>query len=86
MNASEKTAPGAARAIWLSELSRTIDEAQWLAWRIGVVEGRSAQALEFYVQLEMIRAEAEALPPAVLSVRDLDALRNLSASGEGLEE
>ena len=78
--------PGAARAILLSELNRAVDEAQWLAWRIGVVEGSNAQALELYVQLEMIRAEAEALRPSVLSVRDLDALRDLSASGEGLEE
>ena len=86
MNASERSVPGAARAQLLCELNKEIDEAQWLAWRIGVVEGRSAQALEFYVQLEMIRAEAEALPPAALSVRDLDFLRNLSASGKGLEE
>jgi hypothetical protein len=70
----------------LSELNRGIDEAQWLAWRIGVVEGRNAQALELYVQLEMIRAEAEALRPPLLSVRDLHALRDLSASGEGFEE
>ena len=86
MNAYGKGVPGAARKILLSGLSRAIDEAQWLAWRIGVVEGRNAQALELYVQLEMIRAEAEALRPSVLSVRDLHALRDLSASGEGLEE
>ena len=81
-----KPLPATSRAVWLSELSTAIDEAQWLAWRIGVVEGSNAQALELYVQLEMIRAEAEALRPSVLSVRDLDALRDLSASGEGLEE
>ena len=70
----------------MSELNLAIDDAQWSAWRIGVVEGRSAQALELYVQLEMIRAEAEALRPAILSIRDLNALRNLSASGKGFEE
>ena len=86
MYAYGKGVPGAARAILLSGLNRAIDEAQWLAWRIGVVEGSNAQALELYVQLEMIRAEAESLRPSVLSVRDLDALRDLSASGEGLEE
>ena len=86
MNASEKAAPGAARAIWLSELSRAIDEAQWLAWRIGVVEGRNAMALELYVQLEMVRAEVEAMWPRGLTARDLDALRNLPAAAEGLEE
>ena len=86
MNASEKAAPGAARALWLSELSAAIDEALWLAWRIGVVEGRNAKALELYVQLEMVRAEVEAMWPRGLTARDLDALRNLAAAAEGLEE
>ena len=86
MNASEEGGPAAARAKLLSELNRAIDEAQWLAWRIGVVEGRNAHALELYVQLEMIRAEVEALRPSVLSERDLNTLRDLPASGEGLEE
>lgn len=86
MSASEQGLPGSARAQWLSELNRAIDEAQWLAWRIGVVEGRNAKALEIYVQLEMLRAEVEALRPRILSVRDLHSLRDLSSSGEGLEE
>lgn len=86
MKAYGSRVPRAARGKLLSELNEAIDEAQWLAWRIGVVEGRNAQALELYVQLEMIRAEAEALRPAGLSFRDLDALRDLSASGKGLEE
>jgi hypothetical protein len=67
-------------------LNRAIDEAQWLAWRIGVVEGRNARALELYVQLEMLRAEVEALRPGILSTRDLHPLRDLPAAGEGFEE
>ena len=51
----------AARALWFLELEKAIDEAQWLAWRIGVVEGRNALALELYVRLELVRAEVEAL-------------------------
>ena len=96
VNASRKAVSGAARATWLSDLSRAIDEAQWLAWRIGVVEGRNAQALELYVQLELVRAEVEALrgrdlrnlrqPPSTAFPAALDALRDLAASGEGLEE
>lgn len=103
MNASNRAVSGAARATWLSDLSKAIDEAQWLAWRIGVVEGRNAQALELYVQLELVRAEVEelrgrdlrslrrppstAFPAAMDSAGSgLDALRNLAASGEGLEE
>jgi hypothetical protein len=86
VNASKSNARGTARVQLLAELNQAIDEAQWLAWRIGVVEGRNAQALELYVQLEMIRAEVEALRPTVLSARDLDSLRDLTSSGEGLEE
>ena len=103
MNASNKVVSGTARATWLSDLSRAIDEAQWLAWRIGVVEGRSAQALELYVQLELVRAEVEELrgrdlrnlryPPSTAFAAGMDAaasglnaLRDLAASGEGLEE
>jgi hypothetical protein len=78
-------------------LSRTIDEAQWLAWRIGVVEGRNAQALELYVQLELMRAEVEAFrgrdfrnlrhpPSSAFPAPRSDALRDFAAAGEGLEE
>ena len=100
MKASNRPVSGAARATWLSDLSKAIDEAQWLAWRIGVVEGRNAQALELYVQLELIRAEVEALrgrdvrnlrhPPSTAfpspDVIALDPLGKLAAAGEGLEE
>ncbi len=86
MNESSKAASISARAQWLSDLNRAIDEAQWLAWRIGVVEGRKAQALELYVQLELLRAEVEAMRPSALSRRELDSFRNLTATGEGLEE
>lgn len=96
MNAFDQGVPGAARAQWLSELSRSIDEAQWLAWRIGVVEGRNPQALELYVRLEIVRSEVEALrgrrvstlrhPPSTAFPPPSDALRNLSTAGEGLEE
>lgn len=61
MNASDTKAPVTARTLWFLELEKAIDEAQWLAWRIGVVEGRNARALELYVQLEFVRAEVEAL-------------------------
>ena len=99
MNASNKSVPSTERAFWFFELEKAIDEAQWLAWRIGVVEGRNAQALELYVQLELVRAEVEALrghnikrffdpPPSTAfpSLDALDAVRDLPASGERLEE
>lgn len=96
MKASGKEISAAGRAQWLSELSAAIDEAQWLAWRIGVVEGRNAQALELYVQLELARAEVEAFrgrdlhtlrqPLSTAFPAASDALRDLATSGEGLEE
>jgi hypothetical protein len=96
VDASEKAVPGAARAQWLSELNKAIDEAQWLAWRIGVVEGRNAQALELYVRLELVRAEVESLRvrdlrklhprPTSALPSVLDSLGKLAAAGERLEE
>ena len=86
MDASKTNARGAARAQWFSELNKAIDEAQWLAWRIGVVEGRNEQALELYVRLEMLRAEVDAIRPRQVSSRESDSAGNLTASGEGLEE
>jgi len=79
-NALNGFAPASARAQWLSDLLRAIDEAQWLAWRIGVVEGRNVLALDLYVRLEAVRAELEAMR------RPLDALRHLAAPGEWLEK
>lgn len=58
---SSKQRAAAARAAWLADLARAIDEAQQLAWRVGVVEGRSTEALELYMQLESARVEVEAL-------------------------
>lgn len=51
----------AERARWLADLAHAIDEAQRVAWRIGVVEGTSSVALELYVRLEAARLEVEAL-------------------------
>jgi hypothetical protein len=72
--------PRSVRAEWVSDLLRAIDEAQWLAWRVGVVEGRNALALELYVELELVRAEVEAMR------RPLNALRNFASAGEWLEK
>ena len=89
---------GAARALWLSELTKAIDEAQWLAWRIGVVEGRNALALELYVRLELVRAEVEALqgrkrsgqiekPPSIaFAESSLDPFGKLASTREGFEK
>lgn len=44
------------------------------------MEGRNALALDLYVRLESVRAEVEAMR------RPLNALRDLAATREGLEE
>jgi hypothetical protein len=58
---SWKRKGAAERARWLAELAWAIDEAQQLAWRIGVIEGGSTEALELYVRLEAARIEVEGL-------------------------
>lgn len=58
---SWKRKGAADRARWLAELARAIDDAQQLAWRIGVTEGGSTEALELYVRLESARLEVEGL-------------------------
>ena len=70
MNASGKAVSRAARAQWLSELSAAIDEAQWLAWRIGVVEGRNALALELYVEEDPEWAEYLSMLDAAVEVSE----------------
>ena len=60
MAASTKAVSAIARAVWFSELGAAIDEAQRLAWQLGVGEG-CADAVELYVRLEIVRAEVEAL-------------------------
>lgn len=60
MKASNKTLSAAARTLWLSQLTQAIDEAQRLAWKLGM-ERRNTRALDLYVQLEIARAEVEAL-------------------------
>lgn len=57
---SSKEVSAAGRALWLASLAEAIDEAQQLAWRLGVVEGK-CEALDLYVRLEIARAEVEAL-------------------------
>lgn len=60
MKAANSTLSAAARALWLAQLTQAIDEAQRLAWKLGM-EGRNTPALDLYVQLEVARAEVEAL-------------------------
>ena len=49
------------RARWLAELTQAINQAQKLAWRLGVAEADVEEARELYARLEGVRAELEAL-------------------------
>jgi hypothetical protein len=49
------------RSRWLSELALALEEAQKVAWRLGVSEGESAEAKELYGRIEAARAEVDRL-------------------------
>lgn len=51
----------AKRARWLAELAGAIDQAQMLAFRLGVAEGESAEAKDLHARLEAARMEVESL-------------------------
>lgn len=47
------------RARWLAELAIAIEQAQKLAWRLGVSEGQDPDAKSLYAQLESVRGEVD---------------------------
>lgn len=49
------------RARWLAELADAIEDAQRLAWRIGLGDYSNHEAMDLYVRLECARAEVEFL-------------------------
>lgn len=57
MDRSALRSPGAARSRWLAELEQAIDEAQLLAWQLGVLGAVSAEALDLYCRLDAARDE-----------------------------
>ena len=54
-------ASGTDRAQWLAELADAVEQAQRLAWTLGVSEGTSHEARELYGRLEAVRIEMESL-------------------------
>lgn len=53
--------PGRDRAQWLKELAEAIDEAQLIAWQLGVVGDSSSEALDLYLRLDAAREEVSRL-------------------------
>ena len=49
------------RTRWLADLAAAIDDAQRVAWRLGIVQGAGSEAMKLYGRLEIARAEVEAI-------------------------
>ena len=49
------------RARWLAQLAEALEQAQKLAWRMGLLEGNSVEAMELYGRLEAARMEVQSL-------------------------
>lgn len=66
----------AERARWLAELSLAVDQAQRIAWSLGVTEASVAEVEGLYRRLEAARIEIEALRRGALPPRraELDPL------------
>lgn len=52
---------GAERSRWLGELAQAIDDAQQLVWELGAAAGVTAEALDLYARLEVVRVELEGM-------------------------
>lgn len=56
-----RESPGVERARWLGELAQAIDEAQRVAWNLGLSGNHGGAALDLYGRLEAAREEVEYL-------------------------
>ena len=61
MNRGGDRSGGAERARWLAELALAVDQAQRLAWSLGISEASVAEVEGLYRRLEAARIEIEAL-------------------------
>lgn len=61
MHGAPDKAIASQRARWLDELISAIQEAQKLAWRLGVAEGDCDEARQLYGRLEAVRDEIDLL-------------------------
>lgn len=61
MQRSTSSVRASEKAQWLADLAAAIDDAQRLAWRLGIVEGKGGEAMALYGRLEIARAEVEAI-------------------------
>lgn len=61
MDQESSEATATERSRWLSELAVAIEQAQRVAWQLGVSEGDDPEAKDLYARLEAAREEVESL-------------------------
>ena len=61
MDSDANQGSAAQRARWLAELADAMEQAQAIAWRLGISEGDDPEAKQLYARLEAARDEVEAL-------------------------
>lgn len=61
MHRSSSENMAADRVRWLDALATAIDDAQRVAWRLGIGEGAGGEAMALYGRLEIARAEVDAI-------------------------
>ena len=61
MDQESNEAAATERARWLAELAIAIEQAQRIAWRLGVSEGDDPEAKSLYGRLEAARSEIDSL-------------------------
>ena len=59
MERPEEQANASGRARWLAELADALEQAQRLAWALGISDGSSTEAKQLYGRLEWVRVEVE---------------------------
>lgn len=61
MHPSTSDIMAADKVRWLADLRAAIDDAQRVAWRLGIVQGADSEAMKLYGRLEIVRAEVDAI-------------------------
>jgi hypothetical protein len=61
VHGSSDQSMAADRARWLDDLAAAIDDAQRVAWCLGIVQGADSDAMALYARLEIARAEVHAI-------------------------
>ena len=61
MDQESNEATATERARWLAELATAIEQAQRVAWRLGISEGDDPETKDLYARFESVRSEVDSL-------------------------